>query len=198
MSKKLIFLFFFYLFLSFKNLNAQIKKPILLIGTELGGQAFRTYPVYPDYVTNYYIATTVTPKIGFFLSEKVMVGVQAGKSFFKSNFMSLPENDRFGFLARYYFKERWRFSPYAEYNHLWTNYGPNPNDKQNFLNTGSEFRYQVVSPIIGTNLRIYKSLYLDMGYRFLFYHDKTLNKIKYNRLSPKLGIEYIFTKKSKS
>jgi hypothetical protein len=179
-------------------MKAQIKKPILLVGTELGGQFFRTYPIYPDYVTNYYISTTVTPKIGFFVSKKMMIGLQAGKSYFKSNFLSFPENDRFGFLARYYFKERWRFVPYVEYNHLWTNYGPNPNDKKNFLNTGREFRYQVVSPIIGTNLRIYKSLYLDIGYRFLFYHDKTLSQLKYNRLSPKLGIEYIFTKKNKS
>ena len=194
MLKKSIILYQLIVFcLVISSSFAQNYKHRLMIGSEVGGQFYRYRGDYPDYVSHYYRAVTITPKIGIFINNKILVGVQAGKSFFKSDVLSLPSHSRFGFLVRYYPVHKVKFLPYIEYNHFWTNYGPNPNDKKSFLNTGNEYKYQILSPLIGANVKVYKSLYIDLGWRIVTYYYN--NQLKFNKIAPKLGIEYIFDKK---
>ena len=160
----------------------------------------------------YYRYLKFTPKIGFFVRDNFMIGVQAGRSTFKSNF--IPSSDYptiydAGFLMRYYTKKKMQkkiklpskhipFSilPYFEYNHLWTNH--HPRDSSLFTNTGKSLDFQVLNPQLGVNIQLANFISLDIAYRTLFYFDSKNNNFSYQGLAPKVGLEVMLHSKKKN
>jgi hypothetical protein len=209
--KKLAILFLLVIFS--QSLLSQTDKRLFLIGSEFGGAGANYKGVAPDYVNQYYSFAYFTPKFGYFINDNLLIGIQGGRSFYKTNYApNVPTLYDLGFLARYYlpysmkeivtFKNKTstinlEVTPYVEYNHLWTNTGPSRPGLLN-INTGRHLDFQFINPNLGISFKVGKSFIIDFGYRLLFYDNNDGQKgFQFKGYGKKASIEYIIYQKKK-
>jgi hypothetical protein len=195
------------------SISVLAQKRIALLGMETGGAGIQIQKEAVSADKNLCARTSqFIPKVGFFISDNFMLAVQGGRSFFRSNF--LPKEDFptiyfLGFLGRYYlpkkietgFKVKSKrialsFLPYVEYNHLWTNHLIKK-DSTRFVNSGKRLDFQIINPQLGVNIKLGKSFIFDIGYRLLFQYNNLENQLGFNRIAPKVGLEYLISSKAK-
>ncbi len=197
----LIYFFFLptILFAQYEN------KRKIQISSLLGGSFYQSNGVYPTYEQKYFRTLAVNPRIGYLVSDRLTLGVQGGRTFYKSNFMTFSIIRQLGIWGDYHLKtytdtlmlgkRKMAFLGKLKVglNYQLTNYGPTIQKK--FDNISNQYNVHLLYPTVAMDIRIWKDVSCEIGLLLPFYYNAKDAIFKRKNPSSYFSINYLFNTK---